>query len=64
MEDDGKLNKYLGIELFICPDGSINIRKSFFTQIIINMILYMDKAISKPTPGVKNILEKTRDLNQ
>ena len=53
IEDDGELNKYIGIELDRRPYGSINIRQPYLTQRILNMIQQMDKSSAKPTPAVK-----------
>ena len=36
IEDDGELNKYLGIELKRSPDGSIHLRRPYLTQRILN----------------------------
>ena len=43
IEYDRDLNKYLGIELEHCPDGSIYISQSYLTQRIVNIIPGMDK---------------------
>ena len=51
MEDDGELNKYLGIDLDRRSDGSTHLR-------LINMIPGIDKSSSKSTPGVKPPLSK------
>ena len=38
IEYDGELNKYLGIDLDYRPYGSIHLRQSYLTQIILSMI--------------------------
>ena len=44
IEDDGELNKYLGVELDRHPYGSIHMRQPYLSQIILNMIPCMDKS--------------------
>ena len=58
VEDDGDLNKYFGVELGRCTDGSTHTRQPLLTQRIINFILGMDKESDKPTPVVNTNLEK------
>ena len=53
IKDYGKLKMYIGIELYLYPDGSIHLRQTYLTQIIINMIPDMDNSSTKPTPLVK-----------
>ena len=62
IEDDGELNKYIGIDLDRQPEISINIWHILPTQRIIDLILGMDKAISKPNPMIKITPEKMREL--
>ena len=64
IENDGELNKYLGIELDRRPDISIHIRQPYLTQIILNVIIGMGKSSANPTPAVKPPLEKMRELMQ
>ena len=45
IEDDGKLHKYLRIDLYHYPYGSIYIIKLYLTQRILNFIPGMDKSI-------------------
>ena len=49
-EDDGDLNKYLGIELVCVKYGSIHIIHTYFTQMITNLILGTDKPSAKTNP--------------
>ena len=58
MEDDGDLNKYLGIELDFRPDVSIHIIQPYITQRILNMIPGMENPSTMPTPAVKPPLAK------
>ena len=58
IEDDGELNKYIGIDLERHPYGSIHLRQSYLTQRILNMIPGMDKSIDKPAPAVNPPLAK------
>ena len=58
MEDDGELNKYLGIDLDRRSDGSTHLSQPYPTQSIINMIPGIDKSSSKSTPAVKPPLSK------
>ena len=58
IEDDGELNKYLGIELDCRPDGSIHLSQSYLSQNILNMIPVMDKLSANPAPAVKPPLAK------
>ena len=55
---NGNLNKYLGIELQHCPDGSIQLRQPYLTQRIINIVPGLDKSSDKPTPEFKPPLAK------
>ena len=64
IEDDGELKKYLGIELYHHPDGSIHLRQPYLTQIILNMITGMDRSSAKPTPAVNPLYQKMSDLKQ
>ena len=64
IEDDGELNKYLGIDLDRCPDGSIHLRKPYLTQRILNMIPGMDKSRANPTPVVKSPLVKNEGYQE
>ena len=61
IDDDGNLNKYLGIYLERLPDGSIHPRHNYPTQMILNMIPDMDKSSAKPTPAVKPLLAKNEE---
>ena len=58
-----ELNKYLGIYLDRCPDGSIYLRQHYITQSIINLIPGMENSSDKPNPVVKPHLQKNRDIN-
>ena len=58
IEDDGDLNKYLRIDLYHRPYGSIHISQPYLTQRIIKMIPGMDKSSAKTTPVVKPPLAK------
>ena len=58
IEDDGEINKYLGIELDRRPYGSIHLRQTYLTQIILNMIPGMEKSSAKTTPAVNPPLAK------
>ena len=58
IEGDGNINNYLGMDLNRRPYGSINIRKTYLTRGILNIIPGMDKSSSKPTPVVKPPLAK------
>ena len=58
IENDGYLNKYILIELYCSPDGSIHLSQPYLTQMILNMIPGMEKSITKPTPAVKPPLAK------
>ena len=58
----GELNKYIGIDLDRCPYGSIHLKQPCLTQIIINMIIGMDKSSAKPTPTVKPLLTKNEGV--
>ena len=53
IEDDGELNKYLGVELYCLPDVSIHLGQPYLIQIIPNIIPGMDKSRYNPTPVVK-----------
>ena len=64
MEDDGELNKYLGIDLDHRSDGSTHLRQPYPTQSIINMIPGIDKSSSKSTPAVKPPYQKMRELKR
>ena len=55
---DRVLNKYPVIDLYRGLDGSINLRETYIIQIILNMILGIDKLSTKPTPQVKTPLAK------
>ena len=59
-----QLNKYLGIELDLHPNGSIHMRQPYLIQIIINIIPGKYKSIANPNPTVKYPLEKMRDIKQ
>ena len=53
IEDDGELNKYLGISLDRRPDCSIYLSQPYVTKIILNIIPGMDKSRSKTTTTIK-----------
>ena len=57
-EDDGYLNKYLGIELDLRLDDSIHLRQPYPTQRILNTVPGMNKSRANPTPAVKPPLAK------
>ena len=61
IEDDRELNKYLGIELYRLPDGSINLSQTYLTQRIINIIPGMYSSSVKPTPAIKPPLAKKQE---
>ena len=58
IEDDGYLNKLLGIEMERRPDVSIHIRQPYLTRRILSMIPGMDKLSSKSTLVFKPPLAK------
>ena len=58
IEDDGYINKYIGIDINRCPYGLIHIRQPYLTQSIINMIPGMEKSSANPTPAFKPPLAK------
>ena len=64
IEDDRKLDKYLGIDLDHRPYGSIHIRQPYLTQGIVYMIPGMYKSSANPTPVVNTPLEKNRKIMQ
>ena len=49
-QDDGDINKYLGIELVCVKYVSIHIRQTYFNQMITNLILGTDKPSAKTNP--------------
>ena len=61
IEDNGYLNKYIGIEMYRRPDDSIHLGQPYLTQIIINIIPGVDKSITNPTPSVKPPLAKNEE---
>ena len=63
IEDYIDLKKYLRIDLYRCPDGSIHIRQPYLIQSIISMIPGMDKYNSKPNPSVNPPLAKMSQIN-
>ena len=63
-EDDGYLNKYLGIDLDLRPDGSIHLSQPYLTNIILNMIPGMENSSAKPTPAVKPPQREMKELKQ
>ena len=50
IENDGDINKYLGMELNHCPDLSIHLRQPYPTQIFLNIILGMENSSTNPIP--------------
>ena len=56
IEEDGDLNKYIGINMVRRPYASIYPRHPYLTQRILDMIPNMNKSSDKPTPGVKSYL--------
>ena len=55
---DRYINKYLGIDMDLLPDGSIHLSQPYLTQRITNRITGMYKSSAKPTPTVKPPLAK------
>ena len=51
MEDDEVLNKYLGIEMHLRPDCSINLRKTYITQSILDIIPGIDNSSGPGAPA-------------
>ena len=64
IEDDEELNKYLGIDMYYRPDGSIHLRQPYQTQIILNIISVVDKSSANPTPLVKTPLAKNEGTQE
>ena len=64
IENDGEINKYLGIELDRFPYGSIHIRQPHLSQSIINLIPGMYKSSANPINVVKPPLGKKREPSQ
>ena len=58
IEDDGYINKYIGIDINSFSDGLIHIMQPYLAQRIINMIPGMEKSSAKPTPSFKPPLAK------
>ena len=58
IEDDRYLNKYLGIELYHCPYGSIYLRRPNITQKKTNPIPGIKESSANPDPAVKPTLTK------
>ena len=61
IEDYGQINKYIEIELYFLPDGSIHIRHPYLNQSILKIISGMNKTSNKPTPAVKPPLAKNEE---
>ena len=58
IEDDGYLNKHIGIDMDHLPDGSIHLRQHYLAQRNTNMIPCMDKSSANPTPAFNPPLKK------